>query len=94
MSLRITRGRVDPGRYEEVSALSQAVVDAISRLPGFVSYRGGGDPASGAVVAVSTWETEAHARFDRTALADVAARIAAAGVQLEPSDVYEVIVER
>ena len=61
MYLRITRGRFDPARYDESVALSQEVGDALARLPGFVSYRGGGDRATGAVVAVSAWDTEAHA---------------------------------
>jgi quinol monooxygenase YgiN len=94
MYLRITRGRVDPAKYEEVRALAQEVAAAVSQLAGFGGYHGGGDQASGAIVAVSTWDTEAQARFDRAALGGVADRIAAAGVRLEPPEVYEVVVER
>ncbi len=94
MHLRVTRAFFDPARYDESIALSQAVGDAIARLPGFVAYRGGGDHASGAVVAVSTWETAEQARFPRGALRDVVDRLLAAGARLEPPEVYEVVVER
>ena len=79
MCLRITRGRFDPARYDESVALSQEVGDAIARLPGFVDYRGGGDRGSGAIVAVSAWETAEQARFPREALGDVPRRSAARG---------------
>lgn len=94
MYLRITRGRFDPARYDESLALSQELGDAAARLPGFVGYRGGGDRATGAIVAVSTWDSEEHARFGREGLGDVLARLLAAGAQLEPPEVYEVVVER
>ena len=94
MHLRITRGRFDPARDDESVALSQEVGDAIARLPGFVAYRGGGDRASGAVVAISTWETAEQARFPREALGDVVDRLLAAGARLESPEVYEVVVER
>ncbi len=94
MHLRITRGFFDPARWDESVALSQEVGDALARLPGFVDYRGGGDRATGAIVAVSAWDSEAHARFGREVLGDVVARLLAAGAQLEPPEVYEVVVER
>ena len=94
MYLRVTRGRVDPARYDEAIAISQEVADAIARLPGLARYQGGGDRATGALVAVSTWDTEDHARFDRSALGEVVDRLLAAGAQLEPPEVYEVVVER
>lgn len=94
MYLRVTRGRFDPARYDESVALSQEVADAIARLPGLASYRGGGDRATGAIVAVSTWDTEEHARFAREALGGVLDRLLAAGAELEPPEVYEVVVER
>ncbi len=94
MYLRITRGRFDPARYDESVALSQEVGDAIARLPGFIDYQGGGDPTTGAIVAVSAWETAEQARFSRDALGDAVTRLLAAGAQLEPAEVYEVVVER
>jgi hypothetical protein len=75
-------------------ALAQEITDAIGRLPGFGSYRGGGDRASGAVVGVSTWDTDAHARFNPAALGDLMDRLAATGVRLEPPEIYEVVAER
>jgi hypothetical protein len=94
MYLRVTRGRFDPARYDESVALSQEVADAIASRPGLVSYRGGGDHATGAIVAVSAWDTEEHARFGREQLGGVLDRLLAAGAQLEPPEVYEVVVER
>ena len=94
MYLRVTRGRYDPARYDESVAISQEIADAIARLPGFVDYRGAGDRATGAIVAVSAWDTEAHARFGREVLGDVVARMQAAGARLELPEVYEVAVER
>ena len=94
MPPRLTRGSFDPARYDESVALSQEVGDAIARLPGFVAYRGGGDRASGGVVAISTWETEEQARFPGQALGDVVDRLLTAGARLEPPEVYEVVVER
>jgi hypothetical protein len=64
--LRVTRGRFDPDCYDEGVAVSQEIADAIACLPGLARYQGAGDRASGAIVAVSTWNTEAHARFDRS----------------------------
>jgi hypothetical protein len=94
MYLRVTRGRFDPARYDESVTISQEVADSIARLPGLISYRGGGDPATGAIVAVSVWDSEAHARFAREQLGDVVDRLQASGAQLDPPEIYEVVVER
>ena len=94
MHLRLTRGRFDPARYDESVALSREVGDALARLPGFRTYHGGGDRATGAIVAVSTWDTEEHARFSRDVLGDVVARLLVTDARLEPAEIYEVVVER
>jgi hypothetical protein len=93
MYLRITRGRFDPARYDESVAISQDIAAAIARLPGFVRYQGGGNRATGAIVAVSTWDNEEHARFPREQLGEVVGRLQAAGAQLEPPEIYEIVVE-
>jgi hypothetical protein len=48
-----------------------------------------GDHTSGKIIAVSTWDTEEHARFSRDALGDVQRRVLAAGVELDPAELYE-----
>lgn len=48
----------------------------------------------GALVAVSRWDTAEHARYPRERMGNVIDRVLALGVQLEPPELYEVIVER
>ena len=93
MYLRVTRGRFDLTRYDESVTISHDVGAAIARLPGFVRYQGAGDRATGAIVAVSTWDTEEHARFPREQLGEAVDRLQAAGARLEPPEIYEVVVE-
>jgi quinol monooxygenase YgiN len=89
MWIRVSRGRFDPARYDEFRGLAHDVHAAVQRLPGCQSVHTGGDRTDGRLVAVSTWDTEEHARFSRLALGDVLARIQSSGGQLEPPDVYE-----
>ena len=72
MFIRVTRGRIDPSRYDEMSQLVPDVAASVGRQPGFHSYLQGGDRASGKIIAISTWDTAEHAALDRTtALTDV-----------------------
>ena len=89
MYLRVTRGRFDPSRYDEVMSLNREVNAALRRLPGLQSSHVGIDRSAGRLVAVTTWDTEEHARFSREALGDVVSRMQAVGSQLEPPEVYE-----
>jgi len=41
-------------------------------------------------MAVSTWDTEDHARFSTDAVPDLASRLQAAGLQVEATEVFEV----
>jgi quinol monooxygenase YgiN len=92
MYMRVTRGRVDPSGYDDLMGLAPDIRASVSRQPGCQSYTQGGDRASGKTIALSTWDTEEHARMDRnTALADVLPRVQATGVQLDPPDIYEVV---
>jgi len=91
MFIRVTRGRVDPSRYDQMSQLVPDVAASVGRQPGFHSYLQGGDRASGKIIAISTWDTAEHAALDRTtALTDVMPRVVATGAQLDPPDIYEV----
>ena len=89
MYLRLTRGSFDPSRVDEVMHLNQDIRAALQRLPGFQDAQS----QVGIDRAVTTWDTEEHARFSRDALGDVLNRMQAIGVQFEPREVYEVSAE-
>jgi len=91
MYVRITRGRIDPSRYDEMSQLVPAVAASVRRQPGCQSYLQGGDRDGGKIIAISTWDTKEHAALDRmTALKDVMPRVLATGAQLDQPEIYEV----
>ena len=96
MYLRVTRGQwADPAAA--VSEATTRVLEDLNRtirgLPGNQSYTGGVDPAgNGRVIAISVWDTEEHARFDPGALSDIGSRLQALGLQIEPSEFFEVTV--
>jgi quinol monooxygenase YgiN len=90
MYVRITRGRFDPARIEEVLSVTDEVANALKGLPGFVAYQGGLDRNAGTLVAVSTWEDAGSANFSREQLGDVLPRVLAV-TQLEAPDIYEVV---
>ena len=91
MYIRITRVRFDPARYDEVMALAGDLVAALRHQPGFHGHYGAGDRTSGTAVAISLWDTQEHAQFDRSVLGDIFPRYQALGVQFEPAEVYEVV---
>ena len=93
MYLRLTPGRFDPSRIDEVTRINQEVLAALQRLPGYQNGQVGIDRTAGRLMAVTTWDTEEHARFSRETLGDVLTRMQAVGSQLEPPEVYEVTAE-
>jgi hypothetical protein len=91
MYMRVTRGRVDPARLNEVaSQVAQDLVAAIKQQPGNQSFIGGADRASGRTLTVSTWDTEEHARWSPDALGDIPSRLQALGVQVDPPEIFVV----
>jgi len=90
MYVRVTRGQIDPARFDEIAKLGQEIAAAIRQLPGNQSYVAGIDRASGQAHSVSTWDTEENARADRLAGSDLVSRIQALGVQLDPPEFFEV----
>jgi len=88
--MRVTRGRIDPARSDEVSKLGAEIVAAIRQLPGNQGYVAGIDHASGRAHSVSTWDTEENARADRLAGTDLVSRVQALGVQLDAPQFFEV----
>ncbi len=91
MYLRITRGHLDPTQADAFVPLSDEIAAALRRQPGFQNYWGGVDRTIGMVIAVSAWDTEAHARFSRDVLGDVVGRVQALGTRLEPAEIYEIV---
>jgi hypothetical protein len=90
--LRLTRGRFDPARFDQLQRFAEQVVAAVQRLPGFQHFYGGVDRAAGTFVVVTLHDSEAHARFPREFVGDVIARMQVVGVELEPPVVYEVAI--
>src|SRR5919202_4347417 len=90
MYMRVTRGRLDPAGFDEVTQVGQEIAAASRRLPGNQSYVAGIDRASGRVLTVSTWDTEANARADRLGGTDIESRLPALGVNLDTSEFFYV----
>lgn len=90
MYIRVTRARFSPPTYDEVSPFFEQLAEVLKNLPGFQSYYQGVDRSEGGLIAVSTWDDEENAAFDRAVLREVLTRMQAAGVQLEAPEVYEV----
>jgi quinol monooxygenase YgiN len=93
MYIRITRGRLDPSKYDQLVSMAKDIEAAVRAAPGCQSYLGGGDRTAGTTIAVSTWDTEEHARLSRdVSLAAIMPRLQAMGLQLDPPEVYESLV--
>ena len=95
MYMRVTRVRFDPARYDEWMRLTEDLTAMGGRFPGFQGAYGGVDRTSGVGVGMSLWDTEEHARFtlDPATLGDLLPRIQALGMQMEPAEIYEVVVQ-
>ncbi len=94
MYLRITRGRFDPARYDDLLPLTREVDAAVQAMPGCQRVHTALDRTGGRLAVVSEWETREQASFSRDTdarTADVVSRILALGTQLEPPEIYEVV---
>lgn len=90
MFLRVVHSSVDPAKIDEVLALKDDIVAATKRQSGFVSFQGAVSRATGAVITVSTWETEAAGKLSlRDVLGDILDRLTATGLQVKSVDTYE-----
>jgi quinol monooxygenase YgiN len=88
--IRVSNGSFDPSKYDELVALTEDVAARMKNLPGFVSYYGGSDERTGALVAISIWQTEETANFSRDALGDIITRLNDINARLEPATIYRV----
>jgi hypothetical protein len=94
MFLRITRGSYLLETEADVTRIvEELLVPAMRELPGFQHYYGGVNRATGAIVAVSLWDTEDHANFPREALAGTVPALLGKGVRLELAEIYDVLVD-
>ena len=94
MFLRITRGSYLPETEADVRQIvEELMIPALRGLPGFQHYYGGVNRSTGALVAVSVWDTEEHANFPREALAGTVPALVGKGVRLELAEIYDVLVD-
>ncbi len=91
MYIRVTRGRMDPARVDQHNQVLLEVAAVARGLPGYQSFMGGVDRASGQSITVSTWDTEENARWSRDVLGDLLPRLQALNVQLDPPEIFEAI---
>lgn len=85
----MTRGQGDPARIDETTRLVPAISAALRKLPGCQGVQVGVDRATGKSVAVSTFDTLAHAQFPRESLGEALADLQAAGWRPEAPEIYE-----
>ena len=94
MYARITPTRVDPAREADAARLAEdRLIPALRQLPGFQHYfvtldRG----APGRGYTITVWDTREQAEGLRGALSGLIAEFRAIGVELETSQVHEVLV--
>ena len=91
MYIRITRGRYDPSRSADARAVAPDVIAAVRRIPGCQDVIAGMDDAAGQLVTIATFDTAEHVNFSREALGEVVTRVGAAGIQLDPPEVYAAV---
>jgi hypothetical protein len=89
MYMRVRRIRNDVAKFDEGVAAARDAHAATKQLPGWQSGVIAVDRITGEGFAVTTWDTEDHARF--TAAVIPPERGQAAGVQLDPPQIFEVI---
>jgi hypothetical protein len=91
MYLRVTRGRWDPAKHDELMGLVPEVRAAIQRLPGCQDVRNGVERSTGRTVTVATFDTLEQAQFSRDSLGESFVRLQAAGWQGEAPEIYETL---
>ena len=91
MYLRVTRGRWDPAKHDELARLVPDALTAIRKLPGCQDARNGVERSTGRTVVVSTFDTLEHAQFPRESLGEPLARLQVAGWQGEAPEIYETV---
>jgi hypothetical protein len=95
MYLRITPFSFDPLREPEaVGFTNDQLIPAFRRAPGFRHYYAASDRTTGRGYAVTVWDTREQSEALRNVLRNqILQGIQAVGIQLETSQVFEVIAE-
>ncbi len=93
MYIRVSRARFDPARSDEIQPIIDEMVARGRGRPGLQNFYHGADRMAGTAVAITVWDTEEHASFDRAVLSDIVTRLQALGVQMEPAEIYEVTAQ-
>jgi hypothetical protein len=97
MIVRISRGRFDPTRTNEVAEMLRAsdekLAPAIKQLPGLQSYQTGIDRASALIIAISLWDTteQAAAMGKLPEMNEQRAIFEAYGIVFDPITTYEIL---
>ena len=89
MYLRLTRGRLEPARYDAVVPLVPAITAALRALPGVQDVHVGIDRATGRTLSLTSFDTFEHAQFSRERLSSVLAPLQAIGWEPEAPEIYE-----
>jgi len=89
MYVRVTRGRFDPARLDDIQRLAtDQLVPAPKGRAGFQGYQGGLNAEAGTLVAISTWETREQAQD----IGAVRGPFGALGIHFEAPEIFEVTV--
>lgn len=92
MYIRTTTYAYDPALEEALRRLNdEHLIPLLGQLPGFVSYAYGLDAATRRGISITTWQDRESAENFRTALGGMVQRFQAVGLQIDPSQVYEVV---
>jgi hypothetical protein len=94
MFIRITNGRYDASREDEVKTMVESTVNSAARqLPGFGTYTGGLNHNSAELTVITTWETQQQAQSFRDLLdSEILTQIRDIGVELDAAQIYETVV--
>ena len=87
MYMRVTRGHLDPALVEEyVRVVGESTLPALQQMAGFRGVHAGADRETGALLAVSLWDTQEQAM----AVDVIRPQLEALGVQFAAPELYEV----
>ncbi len=95
MYIRITRGHWDPTKDASVQRLiEERILPAWQKLPGFRGLYSAFDRTNpGRGVTVTLWDNQVQAQGARDALGGLVTEITNLGVEMQPGEVYEVVVQ-
>ena len=90
MILRVTRGRFDAAKYEQIErGLREQWVPGVKQMPGFRALQLGVDRDAGTFVAASAWDSPEQSE----ALRATRTPFESLGMRYEGTDIYEVVAQ-